>query len=103
MSRIEPEIELLYNMYDPEGDRFPGDVQMNYIDYRLLEIIRLQHEQVKDLQSRLARLEVLTGMVAPAPLPVDDTAPAVTFAAGCVDYGDKPETAQVDENGDLRF
>ncbi len=64
-----------------------------------------------EIEARLARLEVFTGMVAPAPLPIDDSAPAVTFAEPDnrfeVTGWDEPTADEVtrfwsDENADER-
>ncbi len=66
---------------------------------------------VEELAARLSRLEVFTGMVAPAPLPIDDSAPAVTFAAEDSKFElagwDEPTADEVtrfwsDENADER-
>ena len=63
---IQEQIEKIKNSYNAEHDMFPGGAQVNVTDMRLLEIIEA-------LEARLSKLEVFTGMTAPAPLPATRT------------------------------
>lgn len=74
--------------------------QLDYLARNLDHVLA----RLTDIESRLSRLEVFTGMVAPAPFPAaEDAAPLVTFQAGEVGYSDNPETPQLNENGDLYY
>ncbi len=85
LDTIESNIIRLENHYDGDCDLFDDKIQMNYIDYDLLDIIRKQNAVIVDLEARLSRMEVFTGMVAPAPLPIDDSM-SMHFVNGEVDY-----------------
>ena len=78
-------MESIQNQYNGEHDLFNDEIQVNVTDLRLLNIVSFQQAIIEDLTARLARLEVFTGMVAPAPLPVDDSM-SMHFVNGEVDY-----------------
>jgi len=95
LGTIENRIIEAENHYSDDYDMFPGVVQMNFIDYALLDIIRKQNAIIVDLEVRLTKLELFTGFV-------EETSGLTTFA-GSVDYGDGPEGAQLGTDGELMF
>lgn len=46
-------LEYLWNKYDAERNLFPGNVQMNYIDAHLLELIEKLDERITELERML--------------------------------------------------
>ncbi len=82
---IEHIMTSIKNGYNGNHDLFNDEIQVNITDARLLEIVSFQQSIIEDLTARLSRLEVFTGMVAPAPLPVDDSM-SMHFVNGEVDY-----------------
>lgn len=73
-------IQKLKEHYDGDNDMFAGQTtQMNHVDYSLLVIIEKAYDAIEkqsyiidDLKTRLAALEVFTGIFigTPAPLPI---------------------------------
>lgn len=68
LDTIESLIIQLENEYNGDHNLFDDKIQMNHIDYELLKVIRKQALVIQDLEARLAKLEIFTGMVAPEPL-----------------------------------